>query len=268
MLRETVLCIFLIPLYILMHLIVFTSDMMGCTLDVDDNISTRGIFEAIERKLDIPTGQQKITFPNQQTYTEQQANNANISDLSLSNKNTLYVQRTDSTVSRLTNSVPQDDFNAESQRIAYEKIQAQNLSDNIALGYEHNPESLVPMPLLYVQGMINQVPLKALIDTGAQMSIMSQECAEKCGLIRLLDRRFQGIARGIGSGCIIGRVHMALLQLHDTSLPITLTIVEKISTSDINFILGIDQLRRHQACIDLKTLTLRIEDVSIPFVLD
>ncbi len=40
-----------------------------------------------------------------------------------------------------------------------------------------------------------------------QMTIMGAATAERLGLMRLIDRRFAGVAKGVGTGKILGRVH-------------------------------------------------------------
>ena len=61
--------------------------------------------------------------------------------------------------------------------------------------------------MLYVNMVVNGVPVKTFVDSGAQSTIMTYDFTEKCHLTRLIDKRFAGMAVGVGSSRIIGRIH-------------------------------------------------------------
>lgn len=94
--------------------------------------------------------------------------------------------------------------------------------------------------------------------------IVSESCAKRCGLDPLIDSRFAGIARGVGTGKILGRVHMAQLQLSDQYLPCSFTVLEGDFGQDM--LLGLDMLKRHQIVIDLGANCLKVHNRSIGFL--
>ena len=53
---------------------------------------------------------------------------------------------------------------------------------------------------------------------------MSKKCAERCDIFHLLDTIFHGVAVGVGTGKILGRIHIAQLQIGDYHFPVTVTV--------------------------------------------
>ena len=65
----------------------------------------------------------------------------------------------------------------------------------------------------------------------------------RCGIVRLIDQRWQGMAVGVGKQKIIGRVHMGQMQIENVFLPTSFTILEQ---QPMDILLGLDMLKRHQ----------------------
>lgn len=160
-----------------------------------------------------------------------------------------------------------DPLSEEYQKALEERIRMNNINENAEYAQEYNPELYSHITMLYIECSINGNEIQAFVDSGAQSTIMSSRCAEKCGLMRLLDTRFQGIAQGVGTSKILGRIHAAQIQIGHVFFTTSITVLED---NKIDMLFGLDNLKRHRCCIDLANnqLTLNNGEVAVPFLAD
>ena len=136
-----------------------------------------------------------------------------------------------------------DPLDLEAQQKIAEEIQMTNINTNMENAMEFSPESFGQVVMLYINCQVNGQPVKAFVDSGAQMTIMSVACAERCNIMRLVDRRWAGLAKGVGTQKIIGRVHVAQIQIEKDYLSSSFSVLE---SQPMDMLLGLDMLKRHQ----------------------
>ena len=152
-----------------------------------------------------------------------------------------------------------DPMDMEAQKLIAEEIAQKNVEQNMEMAMEYSPETFGSVVMLYINCVVNGHPIKAFVDSGAQVTIMSQAAAERCNIMRLVDKRWAGTAVGVGTQKIIGRVHMAQIQIKDDFLTSSFSILE---AQPMDMLLGLDMLKRHQCCIDLARNVLMIGSTS------
>ena len=136
-----------------------------------------------------------------------------------------------------------DPFNPEVQQRIAEELRMENVNANMETAMEYSPESFGQVFMLYINCKVNGHAVKAFVDSGAQMTIMSASCAERCGVTRLIDHRWSGTAVGVGTQKIIGRVHMCQIQIEKDFLASSFSVLEN---QPMDMLLGLDMLKRHQ----------------------
>ena len=122
------------------------------------------------------------------------------------------------------------------------------------------PETLFPVHMLFINLEINKKKVVALVDTGAQSTVMSQDLCKKCDIFNLCDDRYSGIAKGVGISRIVGVVHAAQMKIQNKVLIAKITVIDN---SSIGFIFGLDNMRAHRCTIDLKVNGLVFPDIGV-----
>ena len=153
-------------------------------------------------------------------------------------------------------------YDPEVQKKIEQMIHMENIAKNLEETYSENPELLLGVTSPHIRCKVNGVEVIALVDTGAQVSVMSPAVAKKCNLTWLIDTRIKGVMRGVGQAESVGRIHGTMIEIGGVALKCSITIVD----SGADFIFGCDQLRRHRCVIDLDKNALRVGSIEVPFV--
>lgn len=132
--------------------------------------------------------------------------------------------------------------------------------DNIKKARDFIPETYFKSPSIFITGKINGHSVKFLIDTGAQMSVISKDIAFACNLDEIIDEAYCGKIMGVGNDTIMGRVHYVEVMFDWGILPCGFTVCKNPNLVPI---IGIDILNSHGVIIDFKNKSLQIGNNKI-----
>lgn len=154
----------------------------------------------------------------------------------------------------------------ESQAKILELIRQKQIEENLQLAFDISPESFVAVNLLYIKLRINGHETYALVDTGAQNTVLHPALAKKFGILNLIDTRFASMTLGVGSQKSEGRIHSVPVSLGDLNieLPCSFTILD----IHVGILFGLDMLRRHKCSVDLERDALVIGEKEVKFLTD
>jgi len=127
--------------------------------------------------------------------------------------------------------------------------------------FKENPRLFQQETMLYVKAIVNGYKTPIFVDTGAQASVMSLKTCKSLGLMSIVDISQAGVATGVGSTRIYGKLWRVPVQIGRTKFHM------QFSVLDIgeNVILGLDQMKRLGMSVNLKRGGLQIGDCFVPF---
>mmetsp|Transcript_41753 Transcript_41753/g.100540 ORF Transcript_41753/g.100540 Transcript_41753/m.100540 type:complete len:246 (+) Transcript_41753:2484-3221(+) len=178
-------------------------------------------------------------------------------------KSSFAISQTLNKEKEFTNRLRENPNDTEAKEYFDKKKKEQTVDEQYRQVMQEYPESMGRVLMLYIDAKINEHPIQAFVDSGAQSTIMSKKMAKNCGILDLVDTRFAGVAMGVGTGKILGRIHMVQLQIGHVHFPCSVTVMDdatmpmadggkdKAKPQDMDFLLGLDMLKRHTCQIDL-----------------
>ena len=135
------------------------------------------------------------------------------------------------------------------------------IEDNYIQAMDQIPASFTRIPMYHFLCKINGKPIRAFVDTGASVSIMTWDCAKRVGLDHLVDTKTRIQCVGVGSQVSVGRIWLANLEIGEFEIPCGFTVMERMTGFDIIF--GLDMLARHGCKIDCTGRKLELSDVGV-----
>jgi hypothetical protein len=109
----------------------------------------------------------------------------------------------------------------------------------------------------------------AIVDTGAEISVMSTSCARRCDLWDAIDTQHSGRAIGVGTSEIIGGIDGLGIRIGPVSFQNKISILRN-SNHRCDFIIGLDILKRFNCDILLRERVIKMHvrgnEVRIPLI--
>jgi len=126
--------------------------------------------------------------------------------------------------------------------------------------------SSISYSLLYLKGEYNNIAFKLMIDSGAQVSVMSNYMANYLGISHLIDTRMQGQAKGVGTSNILGCIYNCHIKIDgNISTPINFRIMDNDFDKHL-ILLGLDFLNSHNCIVNFQSRTIQINNNVIKFM--
>lgn len=125
----------------------------------------------------------------------------------------------------------------------------------------------IAYPLCFIPFVYNGKRHNALIDTGAQVSIITHKLAENLGLTHRIKREYAGEARGVGKAVIHGLIVGVEIEIAGKSYIQSFEVMDMDKDMEYLMLLGLDFLTNNNCDISLRKRTITITDnVAIPFI--
>lgn len=127
-------------------------------------------------------------------------------------------------------------------------------------------EEAINDELLHVACEMGNRAVEMMVDTGAQTSVISMPLVRTLGLESRLDSRYQGMAAGVGTARILGKLRSVPVKIGHVEFALDFSV---LGVDQPLLLLGIDQMRRFRCVVNLEKECLIFggaDGVEVPFL--
>jgi hypothetical protein len=118
--------------------------------------------------------------------------------------------------------------------------------------------------LYYIKVQYNNIPFYAMVDCGAQISIMSLTMVKKLGITDV--KPINGVVKGIGQTKMLGKVKNCPLSIVNQTMFIPILIDFIVLQNNNLIILGLDFLEKYKCIINCNFKMLHMNGNKVPLI--
>ena len=156
-------------------------------------------------------------------------------------------------------------MNIAKQKEIEEQYRMQEINRQLQQMTELHPELLIPGDLVFISVKINGIELPAMLDTGAQESIISYKMAKQVNLENQIDYRRKKKYHGVGHMDSIGTIYVVPMQIGTQHCLSTLNVFGDESPMD-HLLIGINTIRSLGISLNFKKNCVEMSGEEVPFL--
>jgi len=141
------------------------------------------------------------------------------------------------------------------------------ISQNKQMAIEKIPHFLMHLNLITIDVNINNIVLKAMIDTGANCCVLYKKAVEKCKLEYLVDRsHISNVSAAQGTVNTYGKIWILDINIQNYSVPCSFDVIDNNDDDKFQIILGLNFLAANRIDIDFHSRKLIFsKNFHVPF---
>ena len=156
-------------------------------------------------------------------------------------------------------------MNIERQKQLEEKYRMDEINRQFAEIQQNHPELLIPGDLVFIKVKINGIEMPAMLDTGAQESIIPLKFARQANLEYQIDYRRSVSYQGVGHMNSIGTIYVVPMIIGTQYCLTTLNVFDEKSPLN-HLLIGINTIRSLGLSLNFTKNCVEINGEQVPFL--